>query len=47
MTNFSDILGTLMQSGMSASTTGRLEKCPERRRVIVHKPFGRIGRWCR
>jgi uncharacterized membrane protein YebE (DUF533 family) len=25
MTNFSDILGTLMQSGMSASTTGRLQ----------------------
>lgn len=25
MTNFSDILGTLMQSGMSASTTGRLK----------------------
>ncbi len=25
MTGFSDILGTLMQSGMSSSTTGRLK----------------------
>ena len=43
MTNFSDILGTLMQSGISASTTGRIQNALGAGRSPSTKPLAGLG----